>query len=127
MSSITESVTLLPDPRAAGAARRLTGRLCTKAGLSSDLRETCVLLTSEAVTNAVLHGRSPVRVTVSAGPVGVRVEVGDDNSRLPVLHAHPDPDALNGRGILLIDAFATSWGVLPDRYGKVIWFEVQAS
>jgi anti-sigma regulatory factor (Ser/Thr protein kinase) len=127
MSNRTESVTLRPDPSAARQARRFTARVCKAAGLSADLCDTCVLLASETVTNAVLHGRSPVRLTVIIGPQGIRVEVGDDNSRLPVLHAEHDLEALDGRGVLLIEACATAWGVLPDRYGKIVWFEVAAT
>jgi anti-sigma regulatory factor (Ser/Thr protein kinase) len=126
MSTVSESVILRPDPTAAGQARRFTARLCEAAGVSADLCDTCVLLASETVTNAVLHGRSPVRLTVRVGPTRIRVEVGDDNSRLPVLRADHDLDALDGRGVLLIEACATAWGVLPDRYGKTVWFEVAA-
>jgi anti-sigma regulatory factor (Ser/Thr protein kinase) len=127
MSNLIESVTLRPDPTAPGQARRFTARLCEAAGVAADLCDTCVLLASETVTNAVLHGRSPVRLTIDVGPTRIRVEVGDDNSRLPILRAEQDLDALDGRGVLLIEACATSWGVLPDRYGKIVWFEVAAS
>jgi anti-sigma regulatory factor (Ser/Thr protein kinase) len=127
MRTTTESVTLRSDPTAAGHARRFTARLCKAAGLSSDLCDTCVLLASETVTNAVLHGRSPVRLTVSAGPTRIRVEVGDDDSRPPILRTEHDLEALGGRGVLLVEECATAWGVLPDGYGKVVWFEVAAS
>ncbi len=124
MSIRNEFLTLPSDPTAAHHARKFTTRLCAAAGLDSDLTDTAVLLTSEVVTNAVLHGRSAARLTVTCSKTGVRVEVGDDNSRRPVLHAQHDLDALNGRGMYLLDACATAWGVLPDPFGKVVWFEV---
>ena len=124
MSVLNEFLTLPADPTAAHHARKCTTRLCTAAGLDSELADTAVLLTSEVVTNAVLHGRSAARLTVTCSKTGVRVEVGDDNSRRPVLHAPHDLDALNGRGMYLLDACATAWGVLPDPFGKIVWFEI---
>ena len=119
---------MLPrSPMAAGQARRVTGTLCRAACLDDDLCDTAVLLTSEVVTNAVLHGRSPSCLSVAASELGVRVEVEDDSSRWPVQRQQGDSAALDGRGILLLETIATSWGVLPGHAGgKVVWFEVNA-
>ena len=119
-----ESVTLRPDPTSAREARRLVARVCAEAGLPGELCDNAVLLASETVTNAVVHGRSEARLTVTADPTGVRVDVGDDNSRYPVVQAN-DPDALDGRGMAMLQACATQWGVEAGRYGKVVWFEVR--
>jgi hypothetical protein len=75
------------------------------------------------VTNAVLYGRSEIRLTVRAVPDGMRVEVGDDNSRLPTIRSH-EPTALDGRGMQLIDALSSDWGVESAGVGKVVWFEL---
>jgi hypothetical protein len=116
---------LRAEPESASVARRLTRRLCDDVGLDDDTRDAAILLTSETVTNAVVHGRSDVRLTVTADAHGVRVEAGDDNSRHPVLQAQ-DEDALDGRGLALLDAVASCWGVEDGHYGKVVWFEVHA-
>ena len=117
---------MLPaEAESAGVARRFTRRICTEAELDADAAYTAVLLTSETVTNAVVHGHSEVRLTVAADSRGVRVEAGDDNSRHPVLQAS-DSDALDGRGIALLEAAATRWGTIDGHYGKVVWFEVCA-
>ena len=81
------------------------------------------LLVSELVTNAVLHARTDINVVVSKGDRRVRVEVADQNGRLP---SHPDipDDATSGRGMLLVDALACAWGIEERPDGKVIWFEV---
>jgi len=84
-----------------------------------------VLLTSETVTNAVVHGRSEVRVTIDASPERMRVEVEDDDVRHPVRRPD-DVDSLGGRGVALLDAFASSWGVDSIGNGKVVWFETHA-
>jgi anti-sigma regulatory factor (Ser/Thr protein kinase) len=121
-----ESVTLRPDPASVRDARRLVSRVCESAGLTGDVCDSAVLLASETVTNAVVHGRSEARLTVRADPTGVRVDVGDDNSRLPVVQTN-DPDALDGRGMAMLEACASQWGVDSDRYGKIVWFEVRCA
>lgn len=121
-----QTLMLRPEPQAVGVARHLARRTCTDAGLERDVCETAVLLTSETVTNAIIHGRSEVRLAITAGPNGVRVEVGDDNSRRPVLQAD-DQQALDGRGLSILASEASSWGVADDRYGKIVWFELHLS
>lgn len=110
----------------ASKARRFARRICAEVGLDVDTVEVAVLLTSETVTNAIVHGHSEVRLTVTADPGCVRVEAGDDNSRHPVLRTQ-DADALDGRGLALLEAASTRWGVVDGHYGKVVWFEVSAT
>jgi anti-sigma regulatory factor (Ser/Thr protein kinase) len=78
---------------------------------------------SEAVTNAVLHAGTPVRLVVRIGGSRLRIEVTDDNPVLPVAR---DPDAATptGRGLLLIDRLSSTWGVDSRRDGKTLWFEM---
>jgi anti-sigma regulatory factor (Ser/Thr protein kinase) len=82
-----------------------------------------VLLTSETVTNAFIHGRSEARLRLVMRPDRIRVEVGDDNSRHP-MRAERQDDALDGRGLDILDLVSSSWGVKDDVAGKVVWFEV---
>ncbi|MCU4185416.1 WYL domain-containing protein [Acidiferrimicrobium sp. IK] len=83
------------------------------------------LLVSELATNAVLHARSEFTVTVQAGGGRVRVGVSDRNSRMPQMAVVP-PDAYSGRGLMLVQALASSWGVdAHDNNGKTIWFEME--
>ncbi|PRY11168.1 ATP-binding SpoIIE family protein phosphatase [Kineococcus rhizosphaerae] len=119
-------VVLPADPRSVRDARRLTNRCCNHNGVDDDTTETVVLLTSELVTNAIVHGRSDARLKVVAGPRSVHVEVADDNDRVPVLQTHDD-EALSGRGISLLEVAATRWGVEEAPIGKVVWFTLDAS
>ncbi len=125
MGPLSEHVILGCDLQAPGEARRVVRRLCQAAGLPEDATDTAVLLTSEVVTNAVTHGRSDARLCVEATPTVVRVEVDDDNSRLPSVLAD-DPDALDGRGVAVLDRCASSWGATPRAVGKTVWFEIAA-
>lgn len=83
------------------------------------------LAATELVTNAVLHGREPIGVTVRAVEAGVRIEVRDGSALSPAF-SMLDPTAVTGRGLLLVSAVADRWGVDPDGEGKVVWFVVGA-
>lgn len=78
---------------------------------------------SEAVTNAVLHAGTPVRVVVRETARLLRIEVTDDDPTLPVAR-DPDPSTPTGRGLLLIDRLTSRWGIESRRDGKTVWFEM---
>lgn len=88
------------------------------------VRDTAVLLTSEVVTNAVLHAGTPVRVTIRpAGSDGVTVAVTDGSRRAPKRRHFAD-DATTGRGIALVEMLASSWEVTVHDTGKTVTFTV---
>ncbi|PWJ48160.1 Histidine kinase-like ATPase domain-containing protein [Quadrisphaera granulorum] len=96
---------------------------CQAAGVSDLSRDLAVLLTSEVVTNAVLHAASRARLSVSATAESVLVEVGDDSTELPqVLRLRRG--APHGRGMALLEDLADAWGVREEPGGKVVWFTV---
>ncbi|HEY2173777.1 MAG TPA: ATP-binding protein [Mycobacteriales bacterium] len=86
-------------------------------------RDSAVLMVSELVTNAVLHGRPPIVLTVERVWSGVQISVADDHPDEPVL-GPPSRTAVVGRGMPVIDALAASWGVRRRPIGKSIWIRV---
>ncbi len=117
---------LSADEAAARAGRRHLVMVASTLGTAPALVEVALVLVSELVTNAVLHGRSNPRLAVLArAGGGLFVGVGDDNSRHPVMQDE-DQQALGGRGLRLLDSLATRWGVRPEPPGKVVWFELDA-
>lgn len=118
---VTHEIVVGGEPTEVRRARRFVQQLVE--GMCSDLADTAVLLTSEVVTNAIIHGRSEARVQVTLGDERVRVEVADDNSRPPAVQA-TDDDALDGRGLMILTTAADDWGVHPAGIGKVVWFEL---
>lgn len=114
---------MLPsDLSAASQARGHVERAC--AGLPEEMVYTARLLVTELVSNAVLHGRGPVLVTVARQHGGVRVEVHDESPRPPVI-VHRSPLAEHGAGLRLVSAMAGDWGTEPladGRPGKRVWF-----
>jgi anti-sigma regulatory factor (Ser/Thr protein kinase) len=92
------------------------------AGFSHDLVGDVELVVAELVTNAALHGEPPVVMSIAASPEGVRVEVEDGGRALPI-EVVQSSDAMTGRGLTLVAALASSWGVESGRSGKVVWAE----
>lgn len=96
------------------------------AWLRHDTLDVAKLLTSELVTNAVRYGGAPLHLTVASADGGcVRVEVQDSMPGAPRLR-DAGPDAEGGRGLRLVEALASAWGVVPQGTGKGVWFEVAA-
>lgn len=91
-----------------------------------ELSDTAELLSSELVTNALLHtGKGAVFDAVLGSDSRLRVEVQDGASRLPGRRRAPEAEyATSGRGLTLVEALADSWGVQLRGDGKVTWFEL---
>jgi anti-sigma regulatory factor (Ser/Thr protein kinase) len=86
------------------------------------------LLVSELVTNAVRHpredGHIELAVRVRDGKIHVEVTDPGDGFSKPRIGS-PPPDALGGRGLLIVDRIATAWGVTPGKPTRV-WFELES-
>lgn len=110
------------SPTAPSVARRFVREALAQWGYAS-LSETVTLLTSELVTNAVLHAGAAVALSVCADGGRLRVEVEDCSPRLPST-LHYEGVAQTGRGLALVERSAAEWGVRPTSGGKTVWFEV---
>lgn len=86
--------------------------------------DTAVLLTSELVTNSIVHGSGAITVVVMEIPDGIRVEVRDAGSgSVPRVNISPDT-AEGGRGLFLVDRMAAKWDHTRDATGLTSWFEL---
>jgi len=108
-----------PVPRLVSVARDFV-RLHTPV-LDDEAHETVVLLTSELVTNVVIHARTTLRVGVAVTTDSVIVTVHD----LDVGNREPPGQREGGRGWLLIEALADASGMHHTAHdGKTAWFRV---
>lgn len=108
-----------PDATSPRAARQFVGSLLGHP--EDEATQMALVLTSELVTNAVLHARTPVDVRVEFDAERMRVEVADGDPCIP----GPLPcttDALAGRGLFLVQELAVAWGAAAADGGKVVWF-----
>jgi serine phosphatase RsbU (regulator of sigma subunit)/anti-sigma regulatory factor (Ser/Thr protein kinase) len=123
-----------PEPAAVAAARRFVRETLNSWQLPGrdDLVSDAVLLTSELVTNAVVHAGTDIQVAcrldrASSGRASVEVSVLDRHPARMI----PDPpngsarsDPPGGRGLLLPGALSSSWGVTYAAAAKVVWFRL---
>jgi anti-sigma regulatory factor (Ser/Thr protein kinase) len=117
-----DRLSLAPASASPSAARRwLADQL---AGYPESLVADAALLVSEVVTNAVLHAGTTIEVAVHARE-GVRVEVADGSTVVPNAKGYV-AEASTGRGLMLLEAMATAWGVEVRPSGKVVWFDMAA-
>jgi anti-anti-sigma regulatory factor len=115
---------LLPTRTAPAQARSFL-RTCLEKWHATDGTDvdgdSAALVLDELVTNAVLHGRTPIEVLVGLRGTAVRVAVADLSPDAPRRRAAAEEEE-NGRGLALVDALACRWGVLPRQArGKVVW------
>ncbi len=87
--------------------------------------QAALLVVSELVTNAIRHaeplvgGQVTVTWTVDGRAVLIRVTDGGAASRPRV--RHPSPRETSGRGLALVEALATHWGVEDAAGATTVW------
>lgn len=95
----------------------------------SERAEAAAVVVAELATNAVRHGCLPGRgfrlSLVLLQGSRLRIEVTDPRGdRLPAVSGVADE---GGRGLVIVDALADGWGVLPyPPSGKTVWAEVSS-
>jgi anti-sigma regulatory factor (Ser/Thr protein kinase) len=120
-----EARTLLPgDVTTPAAARRFVRSALESVEAEPVVIEAAELLTTELVTNAVVHVGCKSHLFIRALKGVVRVEVTDPDDRIPEMAA-PDVEAPAGRGLVIVNGLASAWGVeRPPDGGKTVWFEL---
>ncbi|AIA06280.1 SpoIIE family protein phosphatase [Streptomyces noursei] len=95
----------------------------------ADIVDDAVVLTSELVTNAVVHAGTAADVLCLRTDGGVRISVADryPEREIPLQSTGPamvHPDREGGRGLLLCGALAARWGVEYTTAQKHVWFHL---
>ncbi|MEO7125274.1 MAG: ATP-binding protein [Nakamurella sp.] len=124
-SSPGRSVLELPANAGAPALARAHVRHCA-ARLPADVTDDALLLTSELVSNAVEHGAPRIVLHVQTGASDIVVRVHDDGRGLPAPPTRsPNGSDPSGRGLRIVAAIATKWGIdlaKDGKSGKDVWF-----
>jgi anti-sigma regulatory factor (Ser/Thr protein kinase) len=123
-SASVESFVVLPCEAASVAAgRRFVSAFLADLQLEW-LRDEAVLLTSELLTNCVLHGHGRPRLAVRWCPPDIEVAVTDDGTwarrRMGV-----DLGATSGRGLQIVDRLALASGARESSAGTTLWFTLR--
>jgi anti-sigma regulatory factor (Ser/Thr protein kinase) len=127
-ASVLGSLTIEGHPSQVTTARAFVARTLAASHLKVD-SDAATLLTSEVVTNAILHTKSgvdgSVTIVVMAVPHGVLVEIIDEGSAgVPIVKG--DLYAAEGHGLFLVQQLAAQWGYLRDPAGTTVWFHLPA-
>lgn len=124
----SDLVCRLPAHRGAPALARTAVRttLC-RWGAPPDLVETALLVTSELVTNSVVHESAGPVLELRRSATGIRICVQDDalgSPRVGNVPPEAEAEAEGGRGLRLIAALAARWGSHPSGPGTTVWAEL---
>ncbi|HEX4655353.1 MAG TPA: PAS domain S-box protein [Mycobacteriales bacterium] len=120
---VQQRVTLPPAAESARTARRLVADVLASVG-GDDFTDTATLLTSELVTNGIVHAHTELHVMVEATRGWVRVEVIDGNAQQPSRRDYEE-NASTGRGMEMVELLADDYGVEPlEDEGKRVWFRL---
>ncbi|MFI0806323.1 SpoIIE family protein phosphatase [Streptomyces echinatus] len=112
------------DPEALTQARHMI-RAAVRAWGAGGQADEIELVADELITNALLHTEGSAIVTLRAlDGTGhrLRIEVEDCSSALP-RRRDAGENGVSGRGLLLVDRLADSWGVEARGGGKAVWCE----
>lgn len=110
---------LVPTPTSAAAARAFVRQHCSRWGLG-ELADVATLLTSELVTNAIVHAASPIELQLELQEPHLNIVVHDHDPH--VVRALRAGQSEHQRGLLIVDSVAKAWGVRQDPAGgKLIW------
>ena len=95
-------------------------------GFGEELCEDATLIVTELVANAIRHAGTTIGVRLRRIPEGLRLEVSDGSPR-QVRPASPSLLDEGGRGLALVDALATHYGVEGHPTGKTVWVELHGA
>ncbi len=105
---------------AAGQARQLVSEHLGAGPLPAALIDDAVLVTSELITNAMLHGVAPIDLRVHANQAMVMLEV-QDRGMLHPRKVRATPEDEHGRGLQIVNALCDRWGTRFTDDGKSVW------
>ncbi|MEV8568969.1 ATP-binding protein [Streptomyces sp. NPDC051322] len=108
-------------------ARRLTRNRLACWDFSEDTSDTALLIISELVTNAVVHTAGDhvaCELRASGGQLRIAIQDQGHTSGGPQLCLAPEGE--HGRGLLLVDAVSSAWGVREALHGpgRLVWAEL---
>jgi phosphoserine phosphatase RsbU/P len=123
---VVRRIRLPADRRTPAAAREVIRSVVAEADLP-DLLDEALLLTTEISTNGVLHGGTDIDLEVVAEDQALTVTVTDfstGDTQVGPIPTGGREVAERGRGLQLVDHFASEWGVTHQATGKGVWFRL---
>jgi anti-sigma regulatory factor (Ser/Thr protein kinase) len=113
------ATTLSRAPESVRIARQFVDTHAT--GLSAQRLHDAGLLTSELVTNALLHGSGAIGLRIDLEPAAVRIEVSDEGRG--AVEMTRQPGRLGGWGLRVVDQLADAWGA--EKGSTRVWVRLR--
>jgi anti-sigma regulatory factor (Ser/Thr protein kinase) len=118
----TEFETSLPRSLdAARLARAVLGQWLPD--ITREELEDAQLLTSELVTNAVVHGRGEILLRAELDEDRLLIEVIDEGHGFERTIRQRDFESVGGHGLGIVDTVASRWGIHEGT--THVWFELE--
>ena len=113
---VMASIRLSAEAASPGVARRLVANVLRGMMSPADIK-VVVLLTSEVVTNAVVHAGTSIGLVVRRIDEGVQIEVSDGDKHIPVVDDRA-LDSTSGHGMSLVALLSQRWAPSPPRTAR---------
>ncbi|MFJ6884044.1 ATP-binding protein [Streptomyces californicus] len=125
MPTLVHRFVLAGEEREVSLARRMVVDKVRAWGvpLDDETADAIRLVASELISNAVVHGEGSVTVTLYHRAGRLVIDVLDDNPSGPQARC-AQTDAENGRGLALVEHFASRCAWEPADKGKRVWAEI---
>ncbi|MGN6299649.1 MAG: ATP-binding protein [Angustibacter sp.] len=115
-------LSLPPEVVSVTRARHYVRDTLTALGVP-DCADDAQLAVSELIANAVKHARTPLVLELTADDEHLTVTVADGEREL-ASQVQQHALAESGRGLRIVAAIASEWGVEPREGGKALWFRL---
>ena len=104
----------------AAEARSWLAEFLSRSAVAVKVCEDALLVISELVTNALVHGQGRPVVRANVAPGALELSVTDSGPDPPELLSR-DPDRIGGIGLVVVDLLSRDWGVARFPGGKTVW------
>ena len=125
--AVSRTFALPYDARSGYLARRYVETFAAEENLNGETVAMSIIA-SELVTNAVLHGKGSIELTLRHERGEVTVEVADADPRLPNVRTPDDHEhCVGGKGLLIVGSLADRWGTRLSDRGKTVWAAIRTA
>lgn len=115
------ALTMDGSPRLVSQARQFIDVALQRWGTSPGCRDLALLITSELVTNSVIHGGSEVTLVLQLHPGFLSIHVSDSGDGPNSAITAPSASDEHGRGLAIVRSLSSAHGSRRDQYGTHHW------
>jgi anti-sigma regulatory factor (Ser/Thr protein kinase) len=100
-------------------ARKFAAGVLAEWAIGGEPAENAVLIVSELLTNAIVHGDPPIELRLHLTADELTIDVDDGSSVMP-RKLRPAPEDPHGRGVAIVAQLSRRWAARPHGRGKTV-------